>query len=102
MTDESSAARQGADAGSEPDASGPQPCDWDIGDGDNLQAVWLEFQREMAAACPVTGTAFDLALGDHPAEDDSSVAEVLVACERCGRRVSFAPPDAREIFGWAE
>lgn len=85
------------------DAEGaPIACDYDLQEPDNLQAIWLEFQRERTASCPVTDTEFDLALAHDPAEGGGRVAEVLVSCERCGRQTAFAPPDAREVFGWAE
>jgi hypothetical protein len=83
-------------------ASAPTACDFDLGDPANLQAVWLTFQRERSSTCPVTETPFDLALAHRPAEDDSTVAEVQLACGRCGRTVAFSPPDANEVFGWAE
>lgn len=103
MTDSDSAAEQGAGGDSAPDtSSAPDVCEWDMADGANLEAVWLEFQREMSASCPVTGTPFDIALGEHPADDDTRVAEVVLSCGRCGRQVAFTPPDAKEIFGWAE
>lgn len=84
------------------DDTGPQACDYDMADPEHLQAVWLEFQRERGASCPVTENAFDLALSHDPAEDGGGVAEVSVACDLCGRTVSFSPPDASEVFGWAE
>ena len=83
-------------------SSSPAACDYDLTDPDNLQAVWLTFQRERSAACPVTETAFELALAHDPAEDGGGSAEVLLACETCGRSLAFSPPDAKEIFGWAE
>ena len=90
----------------DPDADGsnaPSVCDYDLTDADNLQAIWLTFQRERSAACPVTDTPFELALAHDPADDDGGgSAEVLLGCERCGRSLAFAPPDAKEIFGWAE
>lgn len=84
------------------EGSVPEACDYDLADAERLQAVWLEFQRERAVACPVTGNPFDLALSHDPVDDGGGVAEVLVACDLCGRRISFTPPDAREVFGWAE
>ena len=89
--------RPAADAESAPDA-----CDWDITDPSSLQATWLAFQRDRGASCPVTGTEFELALAHDPAEGEGNAAEVLVSCGLCGRQVAFAPPDAREVFGWAE
>ena len=94
--------RTDADPGADAENS-PTACDYDLTDPDNLHAVWLTFQRERAAACPVTGAKFDLALAHDPAEDgDGGSAEVMLACERCGRSLAFSPPDAKEIFGWAE
>lgn len=115
MTAEGDGAPDGMDPGASPAAgeqdlpegpenasSVPTACDFDLFDPANLQAVWLTFQRERAVACPVTDAPFDLALSHHPAEDDVAGAEIQLACGRCGRRVAFSPPDANEVFGWAE
>ena len=96
------AAPQHAGAPSADAEGGPDTCDWDISDRDNLQAAWLEFQRERQASCPVTGTPLDLALAHDPAEGEGNEAEVRFSCGLCGRQVAFRPPDGREVFGWAE
>ena len=96
------AAPEEAETPSADAAGAPMACDWDISDPENLQAAWLEFQRERQASCPVTDTPFDLALAHDPAEGEGNEAEVLLSCGRCGRQVAFKPPDAREVFGWAE
>lgn len=96
-TNEAADVDPGADA-----ASAPTACDFDLTHPEALQALWLTFQRERAVACPVTGTALDLALSHDPADDGGGSAEVLIGCERCGRSIAFSPPDAKEIFGWAE
>lgn len=116
MPDPDDTPSRSADAGesgerndrSEPrDGSGAESgaaCDYDLAEHDNQLALWQEFQRQQRAECPVTGAEITLALAHDPADDPAGQAhtEVSAHCSRCGRRSTFRPPDAAEIYGWAE
>ena len=75
------------------------PCDYDFSE-ENLQALWLEFQKEQVATCPVTDAKIDLELKNDPAEGEGEPV-VNVTCEKCGRSTEFKPGPL-EGFGWAE
>lgn len=74
-------------------------CDYEFTD-DNLLAVWLEFQKEESATCPVTGAKIDLSLENDPAQGAGEPV-VEVKCSKCGREADFEP-GPHEGFGWAE
>ena len=74
-------------------------CDYEFTD-DNLLALWLEFQKEQAATCPVTDAKIDLNLENDPAEGGGEPV-VQVKCTKCGREADFKP-GPHEGFGWAE
>ena len=74
-------------------------CDYEFTD-DNLLALWLEFQKEQAATCPVTDAKIDLSLENDPAEGGGEPV-VQVKCTQCGREAQFKP-GPHEGFGWAE
>ena len=74
-------------------------CDYEFTD-DNLLALWLEFQKEQAATCPVTDAKIDLSLENDPAEGGGEPV-VQVKCTKCGREAQFKP-GPHEGFGWAE
>ena len=74
-------------------------CDYEFSD-DNLLALWLEFQKEQVASCPVTGAKIDMSLENDPAEGEGEPV-VRVECSKCGRTADFKP-GPHEGFGWAE
>lgn len=74
-------------------------CDYEFTD-DNLLALWLEFQKEQAATCPVTNAKIDLSLENDPAKGEGEPV-VQVKCSKCGREADFKP-GPHEGFGWAE
>ncbi len=74
-------------------------CDYEFTD-DNLLALWLEFQKDQQASCPVTGAKITINLENDPAEGAGEPV-VQVKCTRCGREADFKP-GPHEGFGWAE
>lgn len=81
----------------------PAACDYELAEPDAQEALWLEFQRQRQASCPVTGAEITLALSRDPAADGGGGGtEVSARCSRCGRQATFRPPDAADIYGWAE
>ena len=71
-------------------------CDYDL-QGENLTALWTEFQKEGAATCPQTGAAINL---ENEGDTDTEPT-IKVSCEGCGRTAEFKPGQ-HESFGWAE
>jgi len=74
-------------------------CDFEL-TGENLTALWLEFQKEQQADCPVTGAAISMTLENDPAQDRQDPV-VQVKCAKCGRETEFEP-GKHEGFSWAE
>ena len=77
-------------------------CDFEL-TGENLTALWLEFQREQQADhanCPVTGASISLNLENDPAQGQADPV-VQVKCSKCGRETEFEP-GKHEGFSWAE
>ena len=72
-------------------------CSYAFG-AEELQALWLEFQKEGGATCPETGAPIELHLDDESGNGEPSVS---ASCERCGRTKDFKPGPL-EGFGWAE
>lgn len=74
-------------------------CDYQFTD-DNLLALWLEFQKEQVATCPITDAKINLTLENDPAQGGGEPV-VQVKCSKCGREADFKP-GPHEGFGWAE
>lgn len=64
---------------------------------EELEAIWLQYQRDGAAACPYDGAELVLEVAD-----DAPRPEVRVHCPSGGRRGAFAPPDSEDVQAWAE
>lgn len=75
----------------------PKNCNYDFS-GENLTALWTEFQKQGAATCPQTGAAIKF---ENKADSETSEPAVKLHCEGCGREASFEP-GKHESFGWAE
>lgn len=76
-------------------------CDFEF-TGENLTALWLEFQKQQAekADCPVTNAPISLELKNDPAQGQGEPV-VRVTCSKCGRETEFQP-GKHEGFSWAE
>ena len=75
----------------------PKNCDYSLS-GENLTALWTEFQKEGGATCPETGAAIELI---NESDGETTEPTIKVNCKGCGRSTDFKPGQ-HESFGWAE
>lgn len=64
---------------------------------DELEAIWMEFQRDGHATCPYDGAELALELNE-----DAPRPTLTVRCPAGGRSGTFSPPDTEDVQAWAE
>lgn len=64
---------------------------------DELEAIWMEFQRDGHAVCPYDGAELALEL-----REDAPRPMLTVRCPVGGRSGTFSPPDTEDVQAWAE
>lgn len=70
---------------------------------DEFEAMWQEFQRQgEEATCPACGAQVHVELLHDPAEGESEVAEIRVACPNCGRQAVGTPGTHSAYGGWKD
>lgn len=66
---------------------------------EQLEAIWLEYQRNGQATCPLDGVRLEIELVNHPV-DGHDVAEVYVKSPR-GKSAIYRPSDST-VRAWIE
>lgn len=67
---------------------------------EQLEAIWLEYQKAGQATCPIDGVRLEIELVNHPVEGSSDVAEVYVKSPR-GKSAIYRPSDST-VRAWIE
>jgi hypothetical protein len=74
-----------------------QPADYSL---EQLEAIWLDYQRVGQATCPIDGVRLEIELVNHPVEGGSDIAEVYVKSPR-GKSAIYRPGDST-VRAWIE
>jgi hypothetical protein len=72
---------------------------------EQLEAIWLEFQRHGQAHCPLEGGELEITLKEHPIEtkdsDDSHQPTEVYVQSKAGKRAIYRPQD-NTVNAWVE
>jgi len=66
---------------------------------EQLEAIWLDYQKIGQATCPIDGVRLEIELVNHPVDGDD-VAEVYVKSPR-GKSAIYRPSDST-VRAWVE
>lgn len=72
---------------------------------EQLEAIWLEFQRHGQVHCPLEGGVLEITLKEHPIETDNpdsthQPVEVYIQ-SKAGKRAVYRPQD-NTVHAWIE